>query len=76
MWKWIVSGILALLGVGGTAYGVDQHLKRKHEQAAHRAELGRMEARLREVEVRFGRQSEQFRLLALEVERLRRSAAA
>lgn len=76
MWKWIIGGVLALFGIGGTAYGVDQHQKRKREQEAYRAELARKEAQLRDLEIRFGRQSEQFKAMAAEVERLRRAAAA
>ena len=75
MWKWIIGGILTLFGVGGTAYGYDQHQKRRMEQAEYRRELARKEAQLRDLEKRLGSHHEQVRALAAEVERLRRTAA-
>jgi chromosome segregation ATPase len=75
MWKWIIGGILALFAIGGTAYGYDQHQKRRREQEEYRRELARKEAQLREMEARLGRHHEQVRALAAEVERLRRAAA-
>ncbi len=75
MWKWIIGGILALLGVGGAGYGYDQHQKRRREQEEYRRELARKEAQLRDLEARLGRHHEQVQALAAEVERLRRAAA-
>lgn len=80
LWK-IVAGVGALLGIGGTAYGLDQHKKRKTEQAAGRtrlqqleAELVRKEQQLTELRSLLGNKNEQVRILAAEVERLRNCA--
>lgn len=82
IWK-IVAGIGALLGIGGGAYGYDQHKKRKAEQSRFRAELRRLESRLSEKEAelstlsaRLGKKNDQVRTLAAEVERLRSEVAA
>ena len=42
MWKFIVGGFLALFGIGGVAYGHDQHAKRRREQAEYRREIVRV----------------------------------
>ena len=75
MWKWIIGGILAIFGIGGAAYGYDQHEKRRREQEEYRRELMRKESQLQEMEARLGRHHEQVKALAAEVERLRRAAA-
>lgn len=74
----IIAAVGALLGFGGTAYGVDQHQKRKEEQAANRALLQRLEAELAAKEQQLaslqailGDKNEQIRILAAEVARLR-----
>ncbi len=80
IWR-IVAAVGALLGIGGTAYGVDQHQKRKKEQAANRARLRRIEAELASKEQQLatlqallGDKNEQVRILAAEVARLRNGA--
>ncbi len=75
MWRWVIGIALSLLGIGGSAYGYDQHRKRHRERADYRPELKRLEERLREVESRCGRQSTQFCAIAAELERLQRRAA-
>jgi chromosome segregation ATPase len=72
----------ALLGISGTAYGLDQHKKRKSEQAASRARLQHLEADLAKKEQqltvlrnRLGSKNEQVRILAAEVDRLRSAAS-
>lgn len=74
----ILTAIGALLGMGGTAYGVDQHKKRKQEQAAFRArlqqlekELEAMESQLNALRRRLGEKNAQVLALTNEVERLR-----
>lgn len=80
IWR-IVAAVGALLGIGGTAYGVDQHQKRKREQAANRARLQQIEAELASKEQQLaslqallGDKNEQVRILAAEVARLRNAA--
>ena len=60
------------------AHAQDQHEKRKSEQAAHRAELQKLQAALARNETelaavrsRLGEKNEQVRILAAEVLRLR-----
>ncbi|MBK8997364.1 MAG: hypothetical protein IPM35_16670 [Myxococcales bacterium] len=78
----IAAAVLALLGIGGTAYGVDQHQKRKKEQAANRARLQQIEAelalkeqQLASLHALLGDKNEQVRALAAEVVRLRNAAS-
>ena len=80
IWR-IVAAVAALLGIGGAAYGVDQHQKRKTEQAATRALLQQIEAELATKEQQLaslramvGDKNEQLRILAAEVARLRNAA--
>lgn len=80
IWR-IVAAVGALLGIGGTAYGVDQHRKRKKEQAANRTRLQQIEAELASKEQQFsslqarlGDKNAQVRTLAAEVARLRNAA--
>lgn len=75
---YIIVAVGTLLGIGGTAYGVDQHLKRQKEQEMFRAELARMKKRMGEMEAelaklrrRFGDKCDQLRKMAAEIERLR-----
>lgn len=75
MWKFIVGGLFPLFGIGGVAYGRDQHAKRRREQAEYRHEIARLEAQLRDLEARHGRHSEQFRAMAAQLARARRDAA-
>lgn len=77
----IVAAVGTLLGIGGTAYGVDQHQKRKKEQSAHRARLQQIEAelaskeqQLASVRASLGDKNAQVRILAAEVARLRNAA--
>lgn len=73
----IVAAIGALFGIGGTAYGVDQHQKRKKESAAFRSRLRELEAELASKEQQLaslrallGDKNEQVRVLAAEIARL------
>lgn len=75
MWKIVMGIVLGLCGIGGGAYGYDQHCKRQRDRAQYRAELERLEARLREMEIRYGRQSAQFREIARELDWRRAQAA-
>jgi hypothetical protein len=74
-WKWVIGGLLAAFGVGGTAYGYDQHTKRQRELGEYRRELARKEKELAELEARCGQGDAQVRALAAELVRLRRLAA-
>lgn len=80
VWR-VVAMVGALLGLGGTAYGFDQHQKRKKEQTANRARLQQIEAELASKEQQLallrallGEKNEQVRILAAEVVRLRNAA--
>jgi chromosome segregation ATPase len=80
IWR-IVAAVGCLLGIGGTAYGVDQHQKRKKEQGANRARLQQIEAELASKEQQLaslqallGDKNEQVRILAAEIARLRSAA--
>lgn len=80
VWR-IVAAVGALLGIGGTAYGIEQHQKRKEEQAANRARLRQIEAelaakeeQLASLQALLGDKNEQVRILAVEVARLRDAA--
>jgi outer membrane murein-binding lipoprotein Lpp len=80
LWR-IVAGVSALVGISGTAYGFDQHMKRKAEQAASRVRLQRLEAeharkeqQLAALRTLLGNKNEQVRILAAEVDRLRNAA--
>lgn len=81
MWR-IIAAIGALFGIGGVAYGVDQHKKRKNEQVANRARLRKIESelalkerQLAALHVQLGNKDVQVRvLLAAEVGRLREAA--
>ena len=73
----ILTAIGALLGIDGTAYGVDQHQKRKQEREAFRARLQQLEqefvakeGQLNMLRDRLGEKNTQVRALAEEVERL------
>ncbi|MCC6664985.1 MAG: hypothetical protein IT375_14630 [Polyangiaceae bacterium] len=81
IWR-IVAAVGALLGIGGAAYGIDQHQKRKQEQAANRARLQQIEAelalkeqQLTSLHALLGDKNEQVRVLAAEVVRLRNAAS-
>jgi peptidoglycan hydrolase CwlO-like protein len=80
---YIIGAVGTLLCIGGAAYGVDQHVKRKKEQEMFRAELARMkkhmdekEADLAKLRKRFGEKCDQVRKMAAEIERLREEIAA
>lgn len=80
---YIIGAVGTLLGIGGAAYGVDQHLKRQKEQEMFRAELARMRKRMdeREAELarlrkRLGDKCDQVRKMAAEIESLREEIAA
>ena len=75
MWKLIMVVVSVLFGIGGTAYGVNQHQKRKAEQDRFRKEVNRLAARVADAEARYGRQSAHYQELAAELERLRQSRA-
>ena len=76
------AAVATLFGIGGTAYGVDQHNKRRSEQAASRKRLQEIEAELvkKEEELillreRLGDKNEQVRIPVAKVTRLRSAAA-
>lgn len=80
---YIIGAVGTLLGIGGAAYGVDQHMKRQKEQQTFRTELARMKKRMDEMEAelaklrrRFGDNCDQVRRMAAEIERLREEIAA
>ena len=80
LWR-ILALIGGLLGIGGMAYGINEHQKRKDEQAANRAlllqvegALAAKEQELASLRARVGNKNEQVRILAAEVERLRSEA--
>lgn len=80
IWR-IVAAAGFLLGVGGTAYGVDQHQKRRKEQSANRACLQQVEAEVASKEQQLGLlqallsdKNEQVREFAAEVAQLRNAA--
>lgn len=82
IWR-IVAGVGALLGISGTAYGLDQHKKRKSEQVASRARLQQLEVELAKKEQQLtalrtllGNKNEQVRILAAEVDHLRSAVSA
>lgn len=67
---WKLLGIIGvIIGVGGVAYGADQHQQRETEKGTFAAELRLKEKRLSDIEARFGRQSEQFKIMAEELRR-------
>ena len=72
-WR-IIAGIASLIGVGGAAYGYDQHDKRKKEQARSRqaitrlkVKIGRKEAQFAKLRPRLGSKNAQIRALADEI---------
>lgn len=72
-----VAAVGCLVGIGGAAYGVDQHQKREREQAAYRARLRQIEAelaskeqQLASLQMLLGDKNEQVRILAAEIARL------
>ena len=71
--NWKVVGILGLIigliGIGGYAYGADQHQKRRNEKDSFSEEIRKKEEQLADLEARFGRQSEQFKVMAEELRR-------
>lgn len=80
IWR-IVAAVGALLGIGGFAYGVDQHQKRMKEQAVNRARLQQIEAELASKEQQLASlqallrdKNKQVRILAAKVARLRDAA--
>lgn len=79
----IIIGICLLFGIGGVAYGADQHNQRERDRAEFRARLEQLEKALSEKEVelaalraRLGEKNDQVRILAEEVQRLRREIEA
>lgn len=79
----LTMAAFGLFGVSGAAYGCDQHLKRRKEQAASRRHFEEVEKGLKskegELEVlrsALGDKNDQVRLLVAEVEMLREQAAA
>ncbi len=80
IWR-IVAAVGALLGIGGMAYGADQHQKRKKEQAENRVrlqqiddELASKEQQLDTLRASLGDKNEQVRILVAEITRLRNTA--
>lgn len=82
IWR-VVAVVGTLFGIGGGAYGLDQHLKRRKERAAFRALLERLKAQLAKrkrdlasLVRRFGKKNRQVRTLAAQVQRLRNRVTA
>lgn len=80
---YIIGAVGALIGIGGAAYGADQHTKRKKEEEMFRAELTRknermakMEAELEVLGERLGNKCDQVRKMVAEIETLRDEIAA
>jgi predicted nucleic acid-binding Zn-ribbon protein len=81
-WR-IIAGVAALFGIGGGAYGYDQHKKRKAEQERFRREVSILEQRIATKEqeyaalfARLGEKNNQVRSLADEIRHLREELAA
>ncbi|MDN0082060.1 hypothetical protein QU487_04735 [Crenobacter sp. SG2305] len=79
----LIPIICAIFGIGGIAYGMDQHNERNREQRNFRYHLKQLEKELSEKEeeltalrVRLGEKNDQVRILAAEIERLRQEIAA
>jgi capsule polysaccharide export protein KpsE/RkpR len=77
-----ISILLGLLGIGGLAYGIDQHEKLRKEQFDNRMRLHRLESKLatKEAELaqlisKLGEKNHQVQTLASEVKRLRSERA-
>jgi chromosome segregation ATPase len=80
---YIIGAIGTLFGIGGAAYGADQHTKRKAEEQAFRARLQQLQTQLAGKEdefaqffARFGEKNDQVRSLAVEVTNLRATIEA
>lgn len=80
IWR-IVAGVGTLLGIGGTTYGIDQHQKRKREQAANsnylrqiEVELASKEQLLASLQSSLGEKNQQVHILTAEIVRLRNEA--
>ena len=63
--------IFVLIGSGGAFFGVDQHKKRKKEQAAFRASIDELERQLTDLKSRLGEKNEQVRTLAALIQQMR-----
>jgi len=77
----IATVVVGLVGIGGSAYGADQHRKRKQEQAANRArlqeiedDLASKEEQLSSLQALLGNKNEQVQILASEIDCLRQVA--
>jgi hypothetical protein len=73
-----IAAVGALLGVAGIVYGMDQHQKRKEEQAVYRNSLDQLlddfferEEQLASLHILLNNKNEQVRSLSTEVVRLR-----
>lgn len=82
VWR-LAAAVGGLLGVAGTAFGVDQHAKRKQEQSSNRARLREIEEglsakedELASLRSTLGEKNDQVRILAAEIEMLREQASA
>ena len=80
-WK-IITAIATAAGIGGVAYGVDQHNKRRESQGRFNSELQALkerlaakESELEQLRNRLGEKNEQVRILANEVAHLRAELA-
>lgn len=76
-WR-IIAGVAVLFGIGGAAYGADQHHKRMSEQERFRREKASLNQRLatkereyRPLLARLGEKNYQVRTLADEIRQLR-----
>lgn len=82
LWR-SIAGVATLFGIGGGAYGYDQHRKRKAEQERFRREVANLEQRLATQEhdyavlfARLGEKNNQVRVLADELRHTQEELAA
>lgn len=78
IWR-IVATVGTMFGIGGIVYGADQHRKRKIEQTGNHVRLKQVEAEFTSMEQQWaltqallGYKNEQVRILANEVDTLRK----
>lgn len=82
IWR-IATAVAALLGIGGVAYGRDQHQKRAKEQAANHARIQELESEVtrlcserESLRGLLGDKNEQVRMLAARIDQLHAEADA
>jgi hypothetical protein len=62
-------------GIGGIAYGCDQHSKRANEQSEFRSYRRKTEKKVSDLETRLNEKNRQVRVLSEELKRQRRKSA-